>query len=115
MIPAIPRGLLNMAATLYPRTADDAYGNPSYGAAVNLTQILVEPSRNVQAGTLGEQQRYELVLFFCATNSLPAGQTFTDKDKVTFAGSTYNVRQVRPLYNPFTGQLHHYEVRLAGN
>ena len=115
MIPPIPRAVLNMSATLSPRTADDAYGNPAYGADVALSQITIEPTRNIAAGSLGEQARYELVLFFDAVNSLPAGQVFGDKDKVAFGGKSYNVRTARMLHDPTTGVLHHWEVRLYGN
>ncbi len=115
MIPAIPRYLLNMFATLHPRSGDDGYGNPTYGTAINLTHILIEPSRNVNATTLGEQKNYDMVLYFDCANSLPLGQTFTDKDKVVFGGVDYNVRSARPLYNPLTGALHHWEVRLVGS
>ena len=115
MIPPIPRAILKMAATLYPRTGDDGYGNPSYGTGVPLSQILIEPSRNVIAGSLGEQAKYDLVLFFDAANSLPAGRIFTDKDKVDFSGTSYNVRSARMLHDPLNGRLHHWGVRLVGN
>lgn len=112
MMPAIPRAVLTMGATLYARTADDDYGNPSYGSAITLSNLYIEPTRNVNAGQLGEQARYDMVLYFDCANSLPAGQVFTDKDKITFNGKDYNVRTARELYDPTIGKLHHWEVRL---
>lgn len=114
MIPAIPRTVLNMTATYNAAGVEDAYGNPGYGASVTLSNVYIRPTRNVLASTLGEDKSYDLVLYFDARNSLPVGQTFAVKDRITWGGVNYNVRTVEPYYDATNGALHHYEVKLAG-
>lgn len=112
---AIPAALLNMSATLSPRTGDDDFGNPSYGTAVTLSNIYIEPVKAINQGTLGEQKRGDAILFFDCENSIPLSQTFAGLDKVVWSGIEYNVRRVSPFYDPLTGVLHHWEVELVGN
>lgn len=114
MMPPIPRKVLTMTASYQPAGVEDGYGTPTYGTAVTLGNIYVRPTRNIYAQTLGDDKRYDMVLYFDARNSTPAGQSFAAKDLVTFDGVAYNVRKADPFYDPMTAKVHHWEVQLAG-
>jgi hypothetical protein len=103
-----------MTASFQSAGVEDAYGTPTYGTAVTLGNIYIRPTRNIYAATLGDDKRYDMVLYFDAQVSTPSGQTFKAKDLVVSGGVTYNVRKAEPLYDPTTGALHHWEVQLAG-
>lgn len=110
----IPAWLLNDTATYAAPTGEDAYGNPTNGTPVTLTAIYVEVTQTREVGTLGEQDRDDLVVFFDAENSKPLGQTFANGGKVVWNGATYLTRNVKPYKNPLTNAMHHWEVGLVG-
>lgn len=107
-------GLLVHSATLYARTADDAYGKPTWSStAVNLTRVRVTHAKQTLATSLGEAKNDKLVLIYDCVNSLPAGTTFGERDKIVYGGMSYIVREVSdPSGDASTP--HHYRLALVG-
>lgn len=112
---SIPLYLLNMTATLYPKSGEDEYGNPSFGTAVTLGNIYIEQTKAATIGTLGETSDGSLTLYFDAENSTPSTTVFKALDKIVYDSVNYLVRQAVPYRNPMTGTIHHWELTIAGN
>lgn len=107
--------MLNMSATYYAYSSSDDYGNPTYGAAVTLSNIYIEQTKAVTLGDLGETTDGTLTLFYDAVNSVPAGTVFKNLDKIVYDSVSYIIRQAVPYRNPMTGDIHHWEIQLYGN
>jgi hypothetical protein len=104
----IPRHLLIHSAALAPYVSP---GPPvAYGTSVNLVHVRFEPIKQNAFTSLGEMKDDRFLLFFDCVNSLPAGQAFAKKDKITYDGLALSVRIVTPCYGN-SASVHHYEVR----
>ena len=110
----IPAWLLNLAATYAPPASENNFGQVVPGTAVNLTSVYLEATLTQEVGNLGEQVRDDMTLYFDCENSRPVGQTFVNGGTVVYGGVTYLTRNVRPLADPMTGAMHHWEVGLVG-
>jgi len=108
MSKAIPVRLLPHTATLehYLGTVNSV---PTYAAAVTLFHVRLEPVQQNAMTSLGDMKNDRYLLFFDCVNSLPAGMSFTVKDRITFNGTTVSVRKVTPCYGD-SSAIHHYEV-----
>lgn len=111
----IPRSILNMTASLYPKTGEGTYSVPSYGEEVSLERVHIRPSRVLTVTTGGKQVTVQQILYFDALNSSPPGTSFSIGDKLTIDGIEHNAVSVTKRCNPLTGKLHHWEVRCVGS
>ena len=110
----IPKAILQDSATYFQYAGQDNYGVPTYSDAIELKNIYIEPVTSALVQSLGEDERYELALYYDAVNSTPSVK-FSSLDKIIYDGKEYGVRMVAKFFNPFTNKLHHSEVRLYGN
>lgn len=107
----IPRRLLVHSATLEPY-AGTVKSVRTYGTAVELSRVRVDPVRRNAMTSLGDAKSDAYVLFFDAVNSLPAGTEFHVNDRITFRGESLSVREVAQLSGD-SAAVHHWEVRFA--
>ena len=110
----IPKIVLNATAKLYKYTSVNDYGEPTWDThPINLSGIYCEPANYAQTQALGEQQRYEMILYFDMVNSGPKGVAINLHDKVVLENEKeYRVRSVNEYYNPITNDVHHLRVLL---
>jgi len=113
MIPAIPRAVLNQAATLYPFVSTSAGNVKTYGTAVSLSSIAMFPAKQNAMTSLGEMKNDLYFMVFDSANSLPAGTTFKMKDKIVFGSVNLEVRKATPQPDLTTGLTHHWELNLV--
>jgi len=103
----IPRRLLVHSGSLAPYVSP---GPPvSYGTSVTLSRVRFEPVKQNAMTSLGDMKADRFILFFDCKNSLPSGQTFAMKDKITFGSIVLSARKVTPCYGD-SDDVHHYEV-----
>ena len=114
MIPPIPRGILNQAATLYPFVSTTSGNVKVYGTTASLSNIAMFPAKQNAMTSLGEMKNDLYVMYFDAANSLPAATTFKVKDKIVYNSQNLEVRKATPQPDLTTGQTHHWELNLVG-
>jgi len=103
---SIPKSVLIHSVTLKKVTTGER--GRTYGTDTTLTNVLVQPIKQVIKTQSGYEKTYNNTLFYDMTNS--SGLTSFDLgDKVIFGTDTYTIKSVQPLY---TNTLHHYEVIL---
>jgi hypothetical protein len=102
------------SADLYPKSGEDAFGNPTWGEKVELTRIRVSRSKQTLLTALGEAKNDKLVLIFDCTNSLPAGTAFGEGDKIVYNSGTYLACEVTDNSGDVAA-AHHYRVALVGS
>jgi hypothetical protein len=97
--------MLTQTITLEPHTGQDAYGQPTYGAAVAHAARVEWVEVLVQTPTGAERSPRQLVFL--------AGPAIPDlRDRLTLPdGAQHALQQVSPVYDE-TGVLHHVEVTL---
>ena len=88
---------------------DDWEGGSQYEAPINLKNVRLEYSSELNRNNNSEQITYQARLFFDAHHSRPQDVNFVEKSKVTFNGDEMFVKEVHPIYDV---RLHHYEVVL---
>jgi hypothetical protein len=111
-VPQIPRYALKNTASLYPYVSTSELGVVTYGTKIDLVYVQGQPVKKSSMTSLGEQKDDALLFFFDSINSLPAGQTFKELDKMIFNGQAYITREATPEPNIMTGGTHHWELRL---
>lgn len=99
---------LKHTCTLEPYSGMVA-GAPTYGASVTLSRVRLEPVKHNALTGLGEMKDDKFILFFDTRNSLPSGQTFAKKARVTFDSIALTIREIVPCYGD-SASVHHYEV-----
>ena len=114
MIPPIPRGILNQAATLYPFSSTTSGNIKVYGTTVSLSCIAMFPAKQNAMTSLGEMKNDLYLMVFDVANSLPAGTSFKVKDKIVYGSQNLEVRKATPQPDLTTGQTHHWELNLVG-
>lgn len=107
----IPRAALPHTAHLSPYTGSDPWSKESYGEAVTLKYVRLEPSSRVVRDKQNTERQLSAVMFYDCKNSLPAGLSFTEESKVSFGGNEYTVAAVDTLYADGS-KPHHYELGL---
>jgi hypothetical protein len=113
VIPAIPRAVLNQAATLYPFVSTSAGNVKTYGTTVSLTNIAMFPAKQNAMTSLGEMKNDLYLMFFDSATSLPVGTTFKIKDKIVYGSINLEIRKATPLPDLTTGGVHHWEINLV--
>ena len=108
----IPRKILKNTAELYPYVSVDEFNAPTYGTKVDLSYVHGQPVKKTSLSALGEQKDDALLFFYDCANSLPAGQSFKELDKIVFGGQEYIVREAIPQPDALSGGVHHWELRL---
>lgn len=111
--PKTPRLLVN-TVTLEAAGAPDANGNVTYGTAQTLTRVRVTRASLTPNDILGDAKNDKLVLTYDCKTSRPLAVTFKVKDRVTFRGSKFLVREVDDPSDDF-GNVLFYRVRLVTN
>ena len=114
MIPAIPRGILYQAATLYPFVSTTSGNVKVYGTTASLSNIAMFPAKQNAMTSLGEMKNDLYLMVFDSANSLPAATSFKVKDKIVFNSQNLEVRKATPQPDLTTGQTHHWELNLVG-
>lgn len=106
---AIPNSVLIHVATLKQYQGEDVWGIASYND-VALTNILIQPTRELKMTKDNREIQLKSVLFYDLTNSKPQGTTFSQEDLIIFNGVQYKVVYIDTLYGY---GLHHYEIGLV--
>jgi hypothetical protein len=114
MMEPMPLYMLKMSVTHAENTGSNSFGNPTWAAPVSVSKVYLEPARAAEQGSLGEKDRYDMVMLYDSFHSLPARRIFKQLDKIVYEGITYTVRRATPTPNPFTGFVSFWEVRLVG-
>ncbi len=111
----ISESILVHSAEYYPyQSADDGYGNPTYGTKVDLTKIRISRAKSSYMSSFGEAKNDRLILNFDCVNSRPSGTTFKPLDKIIYGGTSYFVRESNDPSGDATA-AHHYRVALVGS
>jgi hypothetical protein len=111
----ISKGILDHSVTKYAKIGESSYGNPIYSdTQEDITYVRVATSKKALLTNLGELKNDKLVLIFDCTNSLPAGTTFNEGDKIVYKDVDYIVREVTDPSGDDENP-HHYRVALVGS
>lgn len=106
----VPKHLLPHSAILIPITKDD-WGGEVDGDPVTVTNVRIEPSRDIVLSKENTEQRLRALLFFDAVNSAPADVKWTEGSKVIHESITYHIASIEPLY-ALKDTPHHWEIGL---
>lgn len=107
----IPARLLKHSCTIEPFAA--TVGSvPTYGAAVTLEHVRIEPFKQNIITALGEAKNDKMILFIDCHMTTPKGTIPHKKDRVTFGDLVLIVREPGPVYGSGPN-VHHYEAALA--
>lgn len=114
----ISRKVLTSSATYYHDTGETSGldDGPVYGDAVALTRVYVQYPRRNALTSLGEAANDRLQLWFDCVNSgsgstPPKEMEFYKKDKITYGGVDFLIREAQCLPNP--DHRHHWELMLT--
>lgn len=103
------------SATHYQKNGEDSFGNPTWSTTPNsLSRIRVSVVKQTILTSLGEAKNDKLTLIYDCTNSLPKGVTFGERDKITYDGHDYIVREVIGPSGDASAP-HHYRLALVGS
>lgn len=111
-IPPIPLELLIHNVEYFPYDASSSWGE-SWGAAIPLLFVRVEPETKLVKNANGDQVVSSNLLFVDTANSEPSPlPAFTEKSKVRFNDRDYFIVSVATLYAYDPQTPHHYEISL---
>lgn len=104
----MPKAVLIHEVEYAEYTESDRYGK-GYKDPVTLTNVLVQPTSNINRSNVVESVAYSSLMFYDCTNSKPQNIEFKKNSKITFNGKEMVINKINPIY---TFDLHHIELEL---
>lgn len=105
------RSLLVHTITHYSLTGSNNWGVDEFSEGVTVKYVRVESVKKNILNSLGDAQDDKATLFVDIKNSSPE-RDYQKKDKITFNGIDYRVREVSLQYGD-NDKLHHLEIKLV--
>lgn len=107
----IKRALLVHSIDLSILTDSDKWDKETFGESVAVKYVRVENVKKNILNSLGDAQDDRALLFVDTKNSTP-NLVYSKKDKVTWNGEDYRIREISEEYGD-NEKLHHLEIKLV--
>lgn len=109
--PPIPKIMLPHTIVYRAYNGTDDFGSPTYGNPVTIERVRIDETTVFSRD--GTQTRIVAngVIFIDAVNSSPF-LNFEEQSLIIFNGRELVVQKVIPYYQPFSADIHHYELEV---
>ena len=109
--PPIPKIMLPHTIIYRAYNGSDDFGNPAYDNPVTIERVRFDETTVFSRDGTQTKIVANGVIFIDAVNSTPF-LNFEEQSLVIFNGRELVVQKVIPCYQPFSADIHHYELEV---